>query len=846
MEFTPRMKASAAVARRAAAESMVLLKNEGQLLPLAPQTHLAVFGIGQLYTVKGGTGSGDVNNVKSVNVLEGLSACENLVVDELAARAYRAWALEHPIQRQGLFTENNKNYYDELPPHALDLEALASANDAAVVVISRIAGEGADMQFEKGTLLLTDTEDALLRAVCQRFDKTILLLNTPGYMEITDYLPGLTAVLFIGLPGQEGGGAVADVLTGAVAVGGKLTDTWPLRYADYPNADTFSKHLPNGNLTPREHGGGTQEQISAPYHDDIYVGYRYFDTFGKDVLFPFGFGLSYGQPVMTRCSVALDQATVSVSADITNESQDHAAREVVQVYVSAPDGKLEQPYQKLAGYGKTGLLAPGQSETVKLHFPVTDLASYDEATAAYVLEPGLYYLRVGSSSRSTTVAGAIQVPERIRVQQLSSRMGAVPADFALLRKQGVTPITYAGETQELKSAATHPMVLSPREITCQSVKYSGHYVSAQPKPGLTLVDVAEGRGTCEELAASMEWDDLCRLVCGQGMDFSGFDLEAMPAENRPQGPEADAFAALVTAIRSGEIQFVVPGEAGQSPDLWDKYAIPPITLCDGPAGLRITKDIKKDGEIVGHQYCTAFPTGSLLACSFDPALLEETGRAVGTEMGEYRVDLWLAPGMNIHRNPLCGRNFEYFSEDPVISGRCAAAITRGVQKQGNGGVTIKHFAGNDQEYMRGCSNDIVTERALREIYLRGFEIAVRTAAPRSVMTSYNDINGVPSADNYDLCTAILRDEWGFDGLVMTDWGGGVSSPAISMYAGNDMIQPGGTQVVQALKEAVEAGKAVVSHGAARETVVPTRAQVEQSAVHILKVILRSQAFRRRR
>lgn len=844
MEFSPRMKASAAVARRAAAESMVLLKNEGQLLPLAPHTHLAVFGIGQLYTVKGGTGSGEVNNVKSVCLLEGLTACENLVVDELAARAYRAWALEHPMQRQGMFGRDKKNYHPEMPVHLLDLEALAAANDAAVIVISRIAGEGADMQAEPGTLYLTDTEDAMLRAVCQRFDKTILLLNTPGYMEIADYLPGLTAALFIGLPGQEGGFAAADVLTGAVPVSGKLTDTWPLHYTDYSNTDTFGKHLPNGNLAPQERGG-TQEQISAPYHDDIYVGYRYFDTFGKGVLFPFGYGLSYGQPVMTRCSVALDQAAVSISAEVCNESQANAAREVVQVYVSAPEGKLEQPYQKLVGFAKTGLLAPGQRETVTVAFPVTDLASYDEAAAAYVLEPGLYYVRVGSSSRSTTVAGAIQVPERIRVQQLSSRMGTVPAGFDLLRKEGAAPITYTGELQELRSAAAHPMVLSPREITCQSVKYADHYAPAQPKPGLTLIDVAEGRGTCEELAASMDWDDLCRLVCGQGMDFSGFDLESIPAEDRPQGEEADAFMALINASHANKQPFVVPGEAGQSPDLWDKYAIPPITLCDGPAGVRITRDIKRDGEIVGHQYCTAFPTGSLLACSFDPALLEEMGRAVGAEMAEYQVDLWLAPGMNIHRSPLCGRNFEYFSEDPVVSGLCAAAITRGVQKQG-GGVTIKHFAGNNQEYMRGCSNDIVTERALREIYLRGFEIAVRTAAPRAVMTSYNDINGVPSADNYDLCTAILRDEWGFDGLVMTDWGGGISSPAISMYAGNDMIQPGGEQVVQALKETVEAGKPVVSHGAARETVVPSRAQVEQSAVHILKVILRSLAFRRRK
>ncbi len=859
MELTPRMKANAAVARRAAAEGMVLLKNAEHALPLAGGTKIAVLGIGQIYTIKGGTGSGEVNNLKTVNVLEGLEACENLVVDEVASRVYRAWALEHPMIAQGLFAAGEqKNCNDEVPVHMLDMEALAAANDAAVIVISRIAGEGMDMEAKKGTLYLTDGEEALVKAAGKAFGKTVLLLNTPGYMEIADILPEVSAVLFIGLPGQEGGHAVADILTGTVPVSGKVSDTWPRTYADYPNCAYYSKFLPNGNVNFSLFAGGKEEaQTDAPYHDDIYVGYRYFDTFGKDVLFPFGYGLSYGAPVITETSVALEQAMITVTATVKNECPHNAAREVVQVYVSAPDGKLEKPYQELKGYAKTGVLQPGESETVTITIPAASLASYDEATASYILEPGMYYIRVGNSSRSTAVAGAIEVAGEIRVQQLKNLLGTVPEGFELLSKKTATPISYENEAAEKKSAAARALRLSEREISCETARYSGEYVSAQPKPGLTLLDVAAGKGTLEELAATMDFEDLCKLVCGQGMDFSGFEMPAGMAEEREkrrkereeaakkdnEGGE-DIFAALAAFGMGGpKLEFIVAGEAGQSPDYTEKYGIPAIVMCDGPAGVRITRDLKKDGEIVGHQYCTAFPTGSLLASSWDDTVLEAVGKAAGIEMAEYRVDLWLAPGMNIHRSPLCGRNFEYYSEDPVCAGRCAAGITRGVQSQG-GGVTVKHFAGNSQEFMRGNSDDTVSERAFREIYLKGFEICVRTAAPKAIMTSYNDINGVPAADNRDLCTALLRDEWGFDGLVMTDWGGGLSTPVISMYAGNDMIQPGGAPSSMGIKMAVEAGAPVVSKGRARVTVNPTRAIVEKSAVNIMRVAMSTITFKK--
>lgn len=846
MEWTARMQASAAVARKAASEGMVLLKND-RLLPLAGGTKLAVFGIGQIYTIKGGTGSGEVNNLRSVNVLEGLEACEAVSVDADVAAVYRAWAEEHPMVSQGLFAgDASRNYNDEVPMDEFDLSAVAARNDAAVIIVSRIAGEGEDMEAKPGTIFLTAEEKAMIDAVTAAFGKTVLLLNTPGYMDVTEQLPKVSALLFIGLPGQEGGHAVADILTGAAGVSGKLTDTWPLTFDDDPTHTYYSKLMPNGNKTPNAFKPGTEEdQTDAPYHDDIYVGYRYYDTFGKDVLFPFGFGLSYGHPEITTVEAALNGATLTVTATVENKCPVNAVREVVQVYVSAPEVKLEKPYQELKGYKKTGVLAPGAKETVTVTIPVQTLASYEEATASYILEPGKYYVRVGNSSRATCVAAAVEVAKEIRTRQLKNLLGTVPEGFEKLSKTGATPISY--ENEEAEKAAAKVLALDPAAITCETATYSGDYVSAQPKPGLTLMDVAAGKGTVEELAATMDLEDLCRLVCGQGMDFSGFEFP----EN-PQIPEAgeseeggDVFALLAALGGDSNMKFEVPGEAGQSPDFWEKYKIPSIILCDGPAGVRITRDIKENGEVVAHQYCTAFPTGSLLASSFDDEVLESVGKAAGVEMAEYRVDLWLAPGMNIHRTPLCGRNFEYYAEDPLVSGRCAAAMTSGVQSE-KGGVTIKHFAGNNQEFMRGNSSDTVSERAMREIYLAGFEYCVKNSKPKALMTSYNDINGVPNADSHDLCTAILRDEWGFDGLVMTDWGGGVSTPIISMWAGNDMIQPGGKMVSDGIQQAVEAGEPVASKGLRRLTITPTRAIVEKSAVNILNVILRSLCFLNRK
>lgn len=830
MEASARITKNAALSRSLAAESMVLLRNVRNTLPLLGSEEepvsLAVFGVGQIYTVKGGTGSGNVNNLKTVSLLEGLTATDSLQVDGLLARKYRTWGLSHENLCVEGFMEPKGYYNPEMVLTDEEVRSFAAVNDAAIMVLTRVAGEGADMRAEPGMIYLTEDEKHLMDQITGCFEKTILLLNTAGYIELGAYATRFSAVLFMGLPGQDAG-AVADVLTGKVMPSGHLTDTWPVCYTQFPTAGDYSEKHFNGNVNTTM--GQTQEQINVSYADDIFVGYRYFDTFNQDVLYPFGYGLGYGKTEITAYSMAVTGDQVTVTATVENTGNVYAARQVVQVYVSCPEGRLEQPLQKLCAFGKTKLLLPGESETLTLEFYLKDVASFDEQRYSFVLEKGYYDVRLGTDSRSTMVAGSVYLPTDVTTLVLSDRLGHVPEDFKVLSARGVQRYSYPEEAEELAFARAHAVRVSAREFRTVQQKYSDPVRPLRRgQTDLHLKDVYDGNCSLREFVASMDASDLCKLVCGIGMDLSG-----MP-ESMQQDP--DFHPPFDGMLGSGGMK--VPGAAGETADLWEKYGIPPVSLADGPAGIRISQKVKdENGEVLRQQLCTAFPVGSLLACSWDEQLLETMGQAVAREMVEYGVDIWLAPGMNIHRNPLCGRNFEYFSEDPMLTGVCAAAITRGVQKSGVG-VTIKHFAGNNQETLRANSNDIVSQRALREIYLRGFEIAVKQAQPYCVMTSYNDINGMPSANNYDLCTAVLRDEWGFRGLVMTDWGGGISMPALSMCAGNDMIQPGGPSVVQEIADALASEDNVQNRGLAAYGEKLTLAQLQNCVLHILGVILR--------
>ena len=839
MEITPRMLKNGALSRSLAAQSMVLLKNIGNTLPLlgSPEepVNVAVFGVGQIYTVKGGTGSGNVNNLKTISFLEGLEACPSLKPDGLLARKYRTWCLAHENLCVEGFMEPKGYFNPEMPITNEEVRSFAIGNDAAIVVLTRVAGEGADMKPEEGMVYLTQEERTLMDQVTEHFEKTILVLNTAGYLEITDYASKFSAVLFMGLPGQDAG-AAADVLTGNVMPSGHLTDTWPRRYAQFPSAADFNVNYGNGSIN--EAMGQTQEQINVYYKDDIYVGYRYFDTFGEEVLYPFGYGLTYGKTELAAYSFAATGDNITISATVENTGDVYAARQVLQVYLTCPQGALEQPLNKLCAFGKTELLSPGESQTLELSFKLSDFASFDEKSHSYILEKGHYYVRLGTDSRTTTVCGAVYLPGNVTTLSLSDRMGHTPGDFKTISNVGIPAYTYYGEQEELEFAKAHAIRLSVRDFKTASAKYRKPYGALRRgKTELRLSDVLKGSCSLSEFVASMDASDLCKLVCGIGMDLAGFPMEAFDGDKLPPMPGPGT-----GIVGAGGMK--VSGSAGETADLFEKYGIPPITLADGPAGIRIAQKVKNDeGEVEKMQLCTAFPVGSLLACSWDKEVLRQFGDAVATEMVEYGVELWLAPGMNIHRNPLCGRIFEYFSEDPLISGFCAANITKGVQKHGVG-VTVKHFAGNNQENQRTNSNDVVSQRALREIYLKGFEIAVKEAQPYAIMTSYNDINGMPSANNYDLTTAILRDEWGFKGLVMTDWGGGISKPALSMCCGNDMIQPGGEDVVEQIAEALASDEKTVSRGITDYSEKMTIGQLQACALHILSVILRCDSVKR--
>lgn len=764
------------LARRAAAESIVLLKNEG-MLPLAQGMQLGLFGAGARYTIKGGTGSGDVNERSSVTIEQGLLQEGFIVVssDWLTDydERYRKARLDWRDRILGDGSEEAKAHFFEsyttnpffMPDgRALCEEDLTDA-DAAIYVISRIAGEGADRTLEPGDYYLTAQELSDLLFLNAHGIPTVLVINTGGPVQIADVteLPFVRAILYIAQPGQEGGNALADVLSGGVNPSGKLTSTWARVFEDYPNAKTFS-HL-SGN-TSKEH-----------YNEDIYVGYRYFDTFGVKPLYGFGFGLSY--TTFRISDVRVEGLCITVSVANTGE---RSGKETVQVYISCPQGRLKKEKRRLASFAKTQLLAPGETADLVLEVPSKQLASFDEKASAWIIEAGSYGIWVGNSLENASLSAMWDVTHEV-VLERTAHICPLQEDLTLIAPPELKPADGSG--------------LMHVTLTDDLLHVSAPSV---PVPGRKAV----------ELAQRLPAKDLIPLLMGE--------------ISRGQG-----------ALGAAGIR--VPGSAGETSSAYlERLGLAAAVMADGPAGLRLTQSYEADpktgavydpgflasierglfaqpqkhsGAEVFYQFCTAFPVGTLLAQSFDQALLEEVGAAAAQEMEEFHVSWWLAPGMNIHRNPLCGRNFEYYSEDPYLSGKLAAAITNGVQSLPGVGTTIKHLACNNQENNRIGSDSIVSERALREIYLRGFEIAVKESQPMCIMTSYNLVNGVHAANSLDLCTTAARLEWGFRGVIMSDWTTTLpeagSIPRLCVKAGNDLIMPGMESDLKDITEAYDQG-----------------------------------------
>lgn len=793
-EITVRETVNQAVARRAASEGMVLLKNEGHVLPIEPGTKIALYGSGASKTVKGGTGSGDVNERHSVSIYEGLKKAgyqittEDWIADydsryEKARTDWRDEILEK-AKDKGEGSVPFFNVYSTTPFVRPEGGPVSRTNaDCAIYVLSRVAGEGADRFADAGDYFLTETEEKMLADICGFYKDVIIVVNTGGLMDLSfmDRYENIRGLIQMVQAGMEGGNAFADLISGKVTPSGKLTDSWAYRYEDYPNSESFSHN--NGNIKTEK------------YEEGIYVGYRYFDTFDIPVRYGFGYGLSYTDFELEVQDIqyeADDGQNIVVKVLVRNTGDSYSGKEVVQAYVSCPQNENGKEYRRLTAFEKTGELKPGEDEEIELVIPVSVLTSYDEAEPGWVLDEGMYGIWIGNSLQSAKLVGEAELGRRIVVTKTEH---ICPLQEELTEKKA-DPVK---QTQKYKLAADQAdsikkIRILPESVATETVVYRKN-AELYTKEAKEFVD-------------TLTKDQLISLASGDPGKAQGGNL--------------------------GAAGISVPGSAGETNNCAVEQGLASIVLADGPAGLRLMKYYHvHEGRIVSmpfqfsleggifcpdtgdlpgeryYQYCTAIPVGTLLAQTWNRQLLEETGRMIGGEMEEFGVTLWLAPGMNIHRNPLCGRNFEYYSEDPFLSGMMAAAITKGVQSVKGCGTTIKHFACNNQEDNRMGSNSVVSERALRELYLRGFEIAVKTSQPMSIMTSYNLINGVHAANNYDICTKAARNEWGFEGLIMTDWttteNGDSCTASGCMRAGNDLIMPGAASDRENLYQELEAG-----------------------------------------
>ena len=769
-----------ALAGKAAAEGIVLLKNDG-VLPLKLSDPIALFGSGADKTVKGGIGSGDVNNRENISIFRGVREAGAAVTslewlkdyDRRYDDAREKW--KEKILEDAHHVDNPFDAYAAnpfvLPEGRSITEKDLKGACAALYVISRISGEGKDRRLAEGDYYLSRREWEDIRYLDQYGIPLILILNAGGPVELTDILreaDNIRAVLNISQPGQEGGTAVADILFGKAVPEGKLTATWAERYEDYPCADSFS-YL-NGNLEKEE------------YREGIYVGYRYFDSFGVKPLFPFGHGLSYTSFEMKFHEIKAKENALGAEVTVTNTGKSYAGREVVQVYVSLPRTGTEKEYRRLAGFRKTDSLKPGESQNVVVEIRQKQLAVFSEERQAWIVERGMYGIWIGGSSAEARLCAFVKVPEEVILEE-THRICPREEMFAELCMNG-------SEKDIRRTPAEKEGQLSVYEFIPRREKQKNYKAPAERRyPVEALIPLLYGNIT------------------------SG-------------------------ASTLGSAGIRVPGSAGESTEaLEEKYGIRSLIMADGPAGIRLRQSYQVDRAsdtvygtgVLGSlengflepmelhenadtyfQYCTAFPVGTALAQTWDAELLREFGCAVAEEMEEYHVDLWLAPGMNIQRNPLCGRNFEYFSEDPLLTGVLAAAVTQGVQSRPGCGVTIKHFACNNQEDNRMGIDACISERALREIYLRGFEIAVKESAPAAVMSSYNLLNGVHAANSRDLCTVLAREEWGFQGVIMSDWNTTVpadgSIPWKCAAAGNDIIMPGNIRDDENIRQAYMRGE----------------------------------------
>ena len=755
---------------RAVSGGIVMLKNDGAL-PLKQGGTAAVFGRIQLHYYKSGTGSGGMVNVsKVIGITDGLLDA-GYKLDEQLLNAYREWDEQNPFD-YGEGWGGEPWSQKEMPLTDELVGGAASRADAAIVIIGRTAGEEMDNKLEKGAFLLSDLEEDMLRRVTSAFDKTVVLLNTGGLIDMSfmDRYP-VSAVMYVWQGGMVGGAGTAAVLTGEVSPSGKLPDTIAYEISDYPSDKFF--------------GSGDMDC----YGEDIYVGYRYFETFAKDrVRFPFGFGMSYTSFDITASDFKLDGNKVTGSVNVKNTGST-PGREVVQIYCSAPQGKLGKPARVLCGFDKTRTLQPGESQTLSFEIPLESVASYDDSgvtghKSAWILEQGGYVFYAGADVRSASEAYSLTLPETV-VRQCKSALGPLTAFKRMVNSGGKPEFEDVPLTGE---AFPHDHAKLPAEIPQTGDR------------GIRLADVVNGKNTLEEFTAQLTDYDLSCIIRGEGMG----------------SPKVTAG----TAAAFGGVS-----------DTLTALGIPCACCDDGPSGMRLDCGTK----------AFSLPNGTLLASTFDRPLMTELFTFMGLEMHTNQVDCLLGPGMNIHRHPLNGRNFEYFSEDPYLTGEMASAELAGLHSTGAEG-TIKHFCGNNRETRRHFLDSVISERALREIYLRGFENAVKKGGAKSVMTTYGQVNGVWTAGNYGLVTGILRDDWGFDGFTMTDWWANINrrgkAPDKSDFAAMAMAQ---NDVYMVTADGAACNDNTLDSLKSGEL---TRGELQRNAMNILRFLTTTHAMKR--
>lgn len=715
-----------ALSRRAAAEGMVLLKNRHSVLPLHPENCAALFGKASADYIKGGGGSGDVT-VRYVRqfyqAMQEKQAEGKVQVFEPLNAFYAEYVTE--------MLASGKSH-DEIPEPELPAELMAEASehcDTAIISICCYSKEGNDQSIREndGDFYLSPAEQALVRRVTASFARVVVVLNVGGIVDTAWFRSNdrIQSVLLAWQGGMEGASAQADILCGDVCPSGKLTDTFAASIADYPSTESFFK---------------SEERVE--YTEDIFVGYRYFETIpgaAEKVQYPFGFGLSYTTFAIRCRQIKEEGGELCISAQVTNTGT-AAGREVVQLYVAAPAGRLDMPSRELRGFIKTGLLKPGGCEEVQIRTKIADWASYDENLSAYVLLPGEYELFLGNSIRDTERIGSLRIEQERVVQQLRRR--CAPRKLSKrLRADGTYQPIATGEYEPLVQWPHWPPIRTG--FYWEDMILDRNTPCGDRRPEVSLEQVAQGELTLDQFLEKLSDDELITLLGGAP----------------PVGPSH------------------LGGIGGLT-----LRGIPNAMTADGPAGFRVRP---------GRDVCTtAWPVATLIACSWDAELACQIGRAGAQEVRENNCAMWLTPGINIHRNPCGGRNFEYYSEDPLVTGVLAAAMIRGIQSQGIG-AAVKHLCCNNREWNRAKYDSAVSERALREIYLRAFQMTMREEQPRVVMSAYNLLNGRKTSENAELLTGILREEWGFRGLVVTDWGN-LGEHYRELLAGNDVKMPAGS------------------------------------------------------